>query len=145
MTSTTLGAGPGARPHAGGAQQHMGTAAALLAWAAVTAVLEQGGAPRVLLLLVLAPVLEEAAFRAGLHEALLARRWSPMAANGLTALTFAALHVCVQGSWQGALVVVPALLIGATYNRWRRVRWCVLLHAAMNAAWLAVTLMNRAA
>ncbi len=140
MISTTLGA----PPRVGGANQ-LATVVAVLAWAALAAGLEQAGASRVLLLLILAPVLEEAAFRAGLHEALLARRWSPMAANGLTALTFAALHVCMQGRWQGALVLVPALLIGATYNRWRRVRWCVLLHAAMNAAWLAVTLMNRAA
>ena len=124
---------------------HAGTAAALLAWAAAAAALEAAGAPRVWLLLVLAPVLEEAAFRAGLHEALLARKWSPATANGLTALCFALLHVAVQGSWQGALVAGPALLIGAAYNRWRRVRWCVLMHAAMNAAWLAAMLMIRAA
>jgi membrane protease YdiL (CAAX protease family) len=120
-------------------------AAALLAWVAAAAALEAAGAPRVWVLVLLAPVLEEAAFRAGLHEALLAWQWSPAAANGLTALTFAALHVGMQGSWQGALVAGPALLIGAAYNRWRRVRWCVLLHAAMNAAWLAVMLVNRAA
>jgi membrane protease YdiL (CAAX protease family) len=122
-----------------------GTAAAVLAWVAAASALEAAGAPRVWLLLVLAPVLEEAAFRAGLHEALLARQWSPAAANGLTAVCFAALHMAAQGSWQGALVAGPALLIGAVYNRWRRVRWCVLLHAAMNAAWLAAMLMNRAA
>jgi membrane protease YdiL (CAAX protease family) len=139
MTSAALQAGPMA-----GDSRHVGLAAALLAWAAAAASLEMAGAPRVLLLLLLAPLLEEAAFRAGLQEALLARRWPAHAANLLTALAFAALHVWVQGSWQAAWVVVPAVLIGAAYNRWRRVRWCVLLHAAMNAAWLAMTLMNRA-
>jgi membrane protease YdiL (CAAX protease family) len=140
MTSAALRAGPVA-----GASRQLGLIAALLAWAAAAASLEMAGASRVLLLLLLAPLLEEAAFRAGLHEALLARRWPAGAANLLTALAFATLHVWVQGNWQAALVVAPALLIGAAYNRWRRVRWCVLLHAAMNAAWLAMTLMNRAA
>jgi membrane protease YdiL (CAAX protease family) len=140
MTSGTLTANCTA-----GRSPRSGTAAAVLVWAAVAAALEVAGAPRVLLLLVLAPVLEEAAFRAGLHEALLARRASPAAANVLTALTFAVLHATVQGSWEGLLVAGPALLIGAAYNRWRQLRWCVLLHAAMNAAWLAVMLVNRAA
>lgn len=121
------------------------TALAVVVWAAVALGLELAGAPRVLLLLVLAPVLEEAALRAGLHEALLARARSPFAVTVLTALVFAALHVLVQGSWQAALVFLPALVIGAAYNRWRRVRWCVLLHAAMNAVWLLVPLLNRAA
>lgn len=128
-----------------GGAPRAGTVAALLAWAAVAAGLEAAGAPRVLLLVALAPVLEEAALRAGLHEALLSRRWSPLGANVLCALVFAALHVAVQGHWQGALVAGPALLIGAAYNRWRQLRWCVLLHAAMNAAWLAVMLTYRAA
>jgi membrane protease YdiL (CAAX protease family) len=140
MTSITWSAAPG-NP----GTRTKATALAVLAWAGVALALELAGAPRVLLLVVLAPVLEEAAFRAGLHEALLARACSPAAANALTALAFAALHVLVQGSWQGALVLLPALLIGAAYNRLRRVRWCVLLHAAMNAVWLSVPLLNRAA
>jgi membrane protease YdiL (CAAX protease family) len=140
MTSATLGAG-----HTAGRGLRARTTSAVLAWVAAAALLEMAAAPRVWLLVVVAPVLEEAALRAGLHEALLARRWSPTATNLLTALTFAALHMAVQGSWQGALVAGPALLIGAAYNRWRQLRWCVLLHAAMNAAWLAVMLVNRAA
>jgi len=140
MTSGTLTA-----IHGPGRSLRAGTAAAVLVWAAAAAVLETAGAPRVLMLLVLAPVMEEAAFRAGLHEALLARRTSPTAANAMTALTFAMLHAAVQGSWEALLVAGPALLIGAVYNRWRQLRWCVLMHAAMNAAWLAVMLVNRAA
>lgn len=140
MTSIAWGAAPakaGARTKT--------TVLAVLVWASAVLALELAGAPRVLLLLVLAPLLEEAAFRAGLHEALLTRAWSPFAATVLTALAFAALHVLVQGSWQGALVLLPALVIGTVYNRWRQVRWCVLLHAAMNAVWLSVPLLNRAA
>jgi membrane protease YdiL (CAAX protease family) len=135
----------GAAPTAAGGHRTKITAWAVLVWACVGLGLELAGAPRVLLLLLLAPVLEEATFRAGLHEALLTHGWSPAKAVVLTAVAFAALHVLVQGSWQGALVLLPALLIGMAYNRWRSVRWCVLLHAAMNAVWLLVTLLNRAA
>lgn len=120
-------------------------AAAVLALAGVTALLAAAGAPKVLLLLVLAPLLEEAAFRAGLHEALLVQRVPPLWANALVAAAFAGLHLAVQGQAQAMLVGLPALCIGAVYNRWRQLRWCVLLHAAMNAAWLAMTLVNRAA
>ncbi len=122
-----------------------GTALAVLAWAAVGAALAWAGAPRVLLLVALAPALEEAAFRAGLHEGLLARQVPPWAANVLVATAFALLHLAVQGRWEALLVAWPALLVGAVYQRGRRLRWCVLLHAAMNAAWLAMALMNRAA
>ena len=90
------------------------------------------------LLLVLAPLLEELVFRAGLHESLLRRLRSPLVANALTALVFALAHVLVRGEGAAFAVVLPALLIGIVYQRWRRVWPCVLLHAAMNAIWLAV-------
>lgn len=129
-----------------GARLATGTGLGLLAWALCGAALAWVGAPRVLLLLLLAPVLEEATFRAGLHEMLLARRVTPAWTNVLVAIAFALLHLAVQGRWEALMVACPALLVGAAYNRWRRLRWCVLLHAAMNAAWLTtVTLMNRAA
>jgi membrane protease YdiL (CAAX protease family) len=117
-----------------------GLAAALAASALVAAgvALHAAGAPQVLLLVLLAPVLEEAVFRAGVQEALLRHRAAPWAANAITAGLFAAAHVLVQDQASGWLVLGPALLIGAAYNRWRRLRWCVLLHAAMNAAWLAL-------
>ena len=93
---------------------------------------------RTAVLLVLAPLVEELVFRAGLQESLL-RRWrSPRVANALTALVFALAHVLVRGEAAALAVGLPALLIGAAYERWRRVWPCVLLHAAMNAIWLAV-------
>lgn len=89
-------------------------------------------------LLVLAPLLEEAALRAGLHEALLRRGWLLAWANAATATLFAAAHVMLRGDAWAALVAVPALAIGWLYGRRRRLRECVLLHAAMNGAWLLV-------
>lgn len=136
---------PGLLLPAGTPGDHRPLLAAVLAWAGVGALLDTAGASQVMLMLVLAPVLEEAAFRAGLHEALLARRVPPWRANVLVAMAFAGLHLAVQGQAQAMLVAVPALCMGAVYNRWRQLRWCVLLHAAMNAAWLTMTLMNRAA
>lgn len=141
--SLALTATPAAR--GGQAPLLAATLAGVLAWALVAAALQAAGAPQVWLLLVLAPLLEEAAFRAGLHEALLRRPLPPWLANAAVALVFALLHAAVQGRWEAMAVALPALLIGAAYQRWRRVRWCVLLHAAMNAVWLAMTLMNRAA
>jgi membrane protease YdiL (CAAX protease family) len=90
------------------------------------------------LLLVLAPLLEEVVFRAGLHENLLRRLRSPLVANALTALAFALAHVLVRGEAAAFAVALPALLIGLVYQRWRKIWPCVLLHAAMNAVWLAV-------
>lgn len=121
----------------------LGTGLGVLAWAAAVAAalaLSTAGAPRVLLLLMLAPLLEEAAFRAGLQEWLLRRAWSPLASNAATALAFATAHAGLQGRWEGLLVAGPALVVGLAYARWRRLRWCVLLHAAMNAVWLAAPL-----
>ena len=90
------------------------------------------------LLLVLAPVLEELVFRAGLHESLLRRLRAPWVANALTALVFALAHVLVRGETAAFAVALPALLIGIVYQRWRKVWPCVLLHAAMNAIWLTI-------
>lgn len=90
-----------------------------------------------LVLLLAAPLLEEAVFRAGLHEALLRHGGAAWLANGLTALAFGAAHVAARGDAAALAVVAPALAIGWVYSRWRRLRWCVALHAAMNAAWLA--------
>jgi membrane protease YdiL (CAAX protease family) len=139
MSSPALGL-----PAGGSGLRHTATVLGLLAWAAAALVLDHAGASRVLTLVLLAPVLEEAAFRAGLHEWLLSRRAAPWAANLAVAGAFALLHLATQGRWEALLVAGPALVVGAVYNRWRRLRWCVLLHAAMNAAWLAAPLVFRA-
>ena len=89
--------------------------------------------------LIIAPVLEEMVFRAGLHDGLLHDGAAPWLANLLTALAFAVAHMLLLGaSAQTALVVLPALLIGAAYNHWRRLRVCIALHMSMNALWLAL-------
>lgn len=97
---------------------------------------------RLWILLVLAPLAEEATFRLGLHETLLRRMRSPLLANATVALAFALAHVLAQGHWASFAVAVPALLIGAVYERWRKLRLCVALHAAMNALWLGLGSMS---
>ena len=92
--------------------------------------------------LLIAPVLEEAVFRAGLHDGLLHDGVTPWLANLLTALAFSAAHMLLLGaSAQTASVLLPALLIGAAYNRWRRLRICIVLHVVMNALWFAAQRM----
>jgi membrane protease YdiL (CAAX protease family) len=88
-----------------------------------------------------APVLEEIVFRAGLQEELLrqARLRAAMgavSANLLTALAFAAAHLALHPSLLSGLTVLPALFIGAVYQRQRRVAPCIALHALFNAGWL---------
>jgi len=110
--------------------------AAALAWASIAI-----GVPvwRALVLLLVAPVAEELVFRAGLHDYLLHKGASLWLANLLTALAFSAAHMLLLGvNPQTALVWFPALLIGAAYNRWRRLRLCIALHMAMNALWIVV-------
>lgn len=113
-----------------------------LAAALLVLVLWQGGlwqpgpaAAQALVLLVLAPLLEETVWRAGLHEALLRRGVRPGAAVVAVALAFAGTHLLWWGSALALAVAVPALLIGVAYQHTRRVRVCVLLHAALNVAW----------
>ena len=95
------------------------------------------GFERILMLLVLAPLLEETVFRAGLQEALLQRLRRPDVANALTALAFATAHALAQGDARALAVALPAWLIGRAYERRRRLRHCVALHALLNAAWIA--------
>jgi membrane protease YdiL (CAAX protease family) len=92
-------------------------------------------------LLVIAPVLEEIVFRAGLQEQLLRRLQAKhaadaFAANALTAFAFAAAHLAVHASVLAALTAVPALLIGHVYQQQRRLAPCIALHALFNAIWL---------
>jgi membrane protease YdiL (CAAX protease family) len=91
-----------------------------------------------LLLLVIAPVLEEIVWRAGLQEALLARTALP--ADGINlavAITFALAHgLRTPDSAWAWLTLLPAWGIGRVYQHRRRVLPCIVLHAAMNALWL---------
>jgi len=67
---------------------------------------------------------------------LLDARLAPWMANAATAVAFGSLHALLQG-WPGGLATAaPALLLGLVYQRTGRVSRCVLLHAALNFAWL---------
>ncbi len=63
---------------------------------------------RPVVLLLVAPVLEEIVFRLGLQRRLLAAGVAPAAANLLTALAFCALHAFTR-SWALAVAVLPFL------------------------------------
>ena len=101
-------------------------------------------AERVWVVLVLAPLAEEAVFRAGLQEVLLRHWHAPLVANLATAATFGLAHAVSHGDAAAFAAAGPALLIGVAYTRWRQLRLCVVLHAAMNAAWLAWRLAGAA-
>jgi membrane protease YdiL (CAAX protease family) len=94
-----------------------------------------------LLLIVVAPLLEEIVFRGGIQEPLL-RRLSPShgaepwVVNVVTAIAFAAAHILTHLSFVSVLTVLPALVIGWLYQRTRRLAPCVALHAFFNAVWL---------
>lgn len=90
-----------------------------------------------LVLLVLSPAAEEAVFRAGLQEWLLRHRVLPAMAIGLTALVFGLVHVAARGNLAAVAVALPAIFFGLAYQRWRKLRYCALLHAGMNLLWLA--------
>lgn len=92
----------------------------------------------VIWLLAGAPVVEEVIFRLGLHEELLSRLHSAPVANALTALAFAAAHGLSRGTPQSLLTLLPALAIGAMYQRSRRLAPSIALHATFNAVWLTV-------
>lgn len=110
--------------------------AAALAGAVLAVSMASAGA-HLLAPLLLAPLLEETVFRGGLQEWLLRRLTPPLLANVLTALAFAAAHAGVRHDAAAFWLVVPALGLGALYQQRRRIRWCVVSHAALNLLWLA--------
>jgi hypothetical protein len=102
------------------------------------------GFQRMWVLLMMAPLAEEAIFRSGVQESLLRKGVPNHAANALTAVLFGLAHIVLQGDHSARGVVLPALLVGALYWRTRRLLPCVLLHAAMNAVWVAWRLLGPA-
>ena len=92
-------------------------------------------------LVLVAPVLEETVFRAGLQEELLRNARlraaaGTVSANVFTAFAFAAAHLALQPGLLAGLTVLPALVIGVIYQRQRRIAPCIALHALFNAIWL---------
>lgn len=94
-----------------------------------------------LVLLLAAPCLEEIVFRAGLQHGLHAWFGGHAAAGagaiGISAVAFASLHAALNPSPWAWWTVLPALALGALYQRTRRVGPCVALHAFFNLLWLA--------
>jgi membrane protease YdiL (CAAX protease family) len=93
---------------------------------------------RFAVLLVLAPVIEELLFRAGLQETLLRRGLRPLWANLATTLAFALLHGLTRSWPLAAAVLLPSLLLGQVYQGSRRLAPVVALHAAMNLFWVVL-------
>jgi uncharacterized protein len=99
-----------------------------------------------LMLLLLAPLLEETVLRRGLHAWAL-RRWGgavprwlarPSQVNLLVALLFAALHLFRLPLPMALAVVLPALVVGQVFEMTARLWPCVLTHAAFNLCWLGM-------
>jgi trimeric autotransporter adhesin len=113
-----------------------------------------------LLLILIAPVLEEFVIRAGLHQALIqvpktqAGRSSPLGIFGqafglmaskpwsrlfFVALIFGVLHLPRNAHL--ALAVIPAaMLLGWLFERGRSWKRCAVAHAAMNALWIGLAM-----
>jgi uncharacterized protein len=98
----------------------------------------------VLLLVLVAPLLEETVFRLGLHAWLL-QRWGgavsrlrawPSRANVVVALCFGAAHLLRLEPAMAAATLVPALFVGQLYESTGRLWPCVVTHALFNAGWL---------
>jgi membrane protease YdiL (CAAX protease family) len=111
-------------------------AAAFAAAAAATAE-HAASTARVLVLLVAAPLLEEAIFRAGLQEWMIRSRHSAARCIGVTAVVFAAAHALARPEAMTLTLLLPGVLLGMLYQRTRSVVACAALHAAMNGFWLA--------
>ena len=91
---------------------------------------------RLFVVVLLAPVLEETVFRAGIQAELVSLLRSTHGANAATSTLFVIAHGWVAGSAHGLAVLLPSLLLGECWRRGRRLAPCMALHAAMNAAWL---------
>lgn len=115
-------------------------AAGALALMPLAALASPVSAVRLLILLCVAPLAEEAVFRAGLQQALMNRLHSPTFANALTAAIFGTAHMLARQDAAAFVVALPALFVGALFQRTGRLRWCVLAHAWMNGLWLAASL-----
>ena len=80
---------------------------------------------------------EELAFRWGLQE-VLERRWSGRdlgpfsAANWVTSILFAALHLIAHPPLWAAATLLPSLAFGHIWTRHRQLVPCVLLHVVYN-------------
>jgi hypothetical protein len=98
-----------------------------------------------LLAVVVAPVLEEFAFRGAVHDACCAvlPRWGGSAgpvswANVITSIAFCACHLPYRSVGLACAVFLPSLLLGRVRETTGALMPCVFLHAWFNACFLAV-------
>ena len=103
--------------------------------AATAAVAVSSDPWRMIVMVLMAPIVEEAVFRAGLQEWLL-RRCRPAFANAASATAFVLAHCLLRGPSVISLAVAgPALVLGWVYGRYRSLRLCIALHMLMNLVW----------
>ena len=100
------------------------------------------GADAVLIVksLILAPVIEELFFRGVVQSRLRAQRGfpgRPWVAILATAILFAVAHLPAASLSHAVAVIAPACVIGWIYERTRSIGFCIAVHSASNAMWLA--------
>jgi membrane protease YdiL (CAAX protease family) len=99
-----------------------------------------------LLALVVAPILEELAFRGAVQDACAAslrrfgaRNVGPISgANAVTSIAFCACHLPYQSAALSCAIVLPSLLLGRIREATGAVTPCILVHAWFNACFLAL-------
>jgi cytochrome c553 len=115
----------------------------------------------VILLVLIAPVLEEFVMRAGLHQALIFSRVRPVKGTmsqtfagsliaslvnkpwsrlGVVAVIFGLLHLS-RSPWLALAVLPTGLFLGWIFERSRSWKRCALVHAGLNAIWIAIALI----
>lgn len=108
----------------------------------------------VLLLLIVAPILEELAFREAVQSTFSAMlqgaevsRYLPFTlANGVTSLTFAVFHLPSHSTMGAIATLAPSLILGLIREKTGSVWKCILLHAWFNACFLsAIWLLSQIA
>lgn len=110
--------------------------AGVVTLAATVAVAVSSDPWQMIVMVLIAPIVEEAAFRAGLQEWLLRHRFLQAPANIATAAAFVVGHCLLRGLSVTSLAVAgPALLLGWVYGRYRSLRLCIALHMLMNLIW----------
>lgn len=95
-----------------------------------------------LVMIAMAPVLEEIVFRAGLQDSLAAvlpqRLGALSLANVVTAAGFALIHLWQHPPAWALATALPALVFGGLYERHRNLYAPIGLHAVYNAAYLSL-------
>lgn len=84
------------------------------------------------LFLALAPLLEEYVFRFHLQQWIADRFRAPRFALLASSIIFAMCHIPWIG-WIAVGMLIPGLLLGLYWLRYRNLWWNVVLHSAMNA------------